>query len=167
MIILLNGLSGSGKSAIAQELLKNNPDEYNIVQSYTTRQRRSPDDNDHTFISKRKLIRKMLSQNFIARTEIDGNIYCAFDYQFKKDKVNIYIVDDFGIIDVINFHPNDSLYIIRVKGQHQNVDEDRKNRFEHIIHDDCQFIDLILENSEEITISELASEIEDFVKEKK
>ena len=43
----------------------------------------------------------------------------------------------------------------------------KKNRFEHIIHDDCQFIDLILENSEEITISELASEIADFVKEKK
>ena len=93
-------------------------------------------------------------------------LFKKYDIVNKVEKEGFFEISS-GIIDVINFHPNDSLYIIRVKGQHQSVDEDRKNRFEHIIHDDCQFIDLILENSEEITISELASEIEDFVKEKK
>lgn len=165
MIILLNGLSGSGKSSIAKKLVELYPDKYNIILSYTTRLQRDKDDTDHTFISKSNLIKKMLNQFFIARTEIDNNIYCAFLSQFDDSKINIYIVDDQGIIDVLNNKEklNQNVYVMRILGQHESVGIDRRQRFNHIIPDTCKHIDFIFENNTQKTIENLATEINEVI----
>ena len=38
------------------------------------------------------MIVKMLNHQYIARTTINDNIYCAFRHQFSNSKINIYIV---------------------------------------------------------------------------
>ena len=161
MIILLNGLSGTGKSSIAKGLVDKYPNTYDIIYSYTTRKQRNATDTDHTFVSKSALLKKMVNEFFIARTEIDDNLYCAFLYQFWSEKIHLYTVDDMGIIDVLNNkHVIDQeIYVIRILGQHDTVDDKRKQRFKHILPNSCSHIDLLLNNDGNITINDLVKNI--------
>ena len=93
-VLLLNGTSGVGKTTIAKKLVEMFPSKYNIIRSYTTRQRRDQHDDDHIFMKKSSLIIKMLNHPYVARTEIDNNIYCAFRDQFIPSIINIYIINE-------------------------------------------------------------------------
>lgn len=89
-IILLCGKSGSGKTTIAQLL----EDKYNmnVLQSYTTRPKRSPDETGHTFITDEDFD---CLCNICAYGEFGGYRYCAT--QDQVDNADVYVIDGQGI----------------------------------------------------------------------
>ena len=89
-IVLIVGESGSGKSTICDELTKR----YGLkqVESYTTRPRRSEDEDGHTFISDEEF--KEL-EGICAYTYFDNHHYCATREQI--DNSDLYIIDPHGI----------------------------------------------------------------------
>ena len=89
-IVLIVGESGSGKSTICDELTKR----YGLkqVESYTTRPRRSEDEDGHTFISDEEFNKL---ENICAYTYFDNHHYCATREQI--DNSDLYIIDPYGI----------------------------------------------------------------------
>lgn len=89
-IVLIVGESGSGKSTICDELNKR----YGLkqVKSYTTRPRRSEDEDGHTFISEEEFNKL---ENICAYTYFDNHRYCATKEQV--DNADLYIIDPYGI----------------------------------------------------------------------
>ena len=123
MIVLIVGDSGSGKSTIVKYVEKN-MDNVNIVKSYTTRPKRNKYDNDHTFIESVDEI----DGEIVASTEIDGYFYGASENQFKKNKINLYIVDDKGVVDVKNYFKNKNILTVHINRLNIEVPVNRKNR---------------------------------------
>lgn len=123
MIVLIVGDSGSGKSTIVRYVEKN-MDNVNIVKSYTTRPKRNKYDNDHTFIKSVDEIKG----DIVASTEIDGYFYGASENQFKENKINLYIVDDKGVVDVKNYFKNKNILTVHINRLNIEVPIDRKNR---------------------------------------
>lgn len=91
----LVGKSGTGKSTIAAHaaLLLN----LNILQSYTTRPKRSEDETGHIFVTDNEYSNLT---NIVAETTFGKYKYCATKEQI--DNADIYIVDKSGIQDIIN-----------------------------------------------------------------
>ena len=89
-IVLIVGESGSGKSTICDELTKR----YGLkqVESYTTRPRRSENEDGHTFISDEEF--KEL-EGICAYTYFDRHHYCATKEQI--DDSDLYIIDPYGV----------------------------------------------------------------------
>ena len=89
-IVLIVGESGSGKSTICDELTKR----YGLkqVKSYTTRPRRSEDEDGHTFISDEEFDKL---EDICAYTYFDDHRYCATKEQI--DNSDLYIIDPYGI----------------------------------------------------------------------
>lgn len=123
MIVLIVGDSGSGKSTIVRYVEKN-MDNVNIVKSYTTRPKRNKYDNDHTFIKSVDEIKG----DVVASTEIDGYFYGASENQFKENKINLYIVDDKGVVDVKNYFKNKNILTVHINRLNIKVPVNRKNR---------------------------------------
>ena len=126
IIVLITGESGSGKSTIVNTLYHKYPDLYNIIKSYTTRKQRNNNDTDHTFINSKDDIS---NQTLVAETMIDNNFYGATLEQFTDDSINLYIVDDKGIVDTIDFFDRGvKIITVKIVRNDINVDDDRKNR---------------------------------------
>lgn len=89
-IICLVGKSGSGKSYIAKHLSEKYG--YKILLSYTTREKRGDNDNDHIFITENEYY--ALPQK-VATTFFDRHHYCATRNQI--DENDIYIIDIEGL----------------------------------------------------------------------
>ena len=156
-ILLINGTSGVGKTTIAKKLVETFPSKYNIIKSYTTREPRNQYDDDHIFMKRSSLIIKMLNHHYVARTEIDNNIYCAFKDQFVSSKVNIYIVDDWGVIDVLNSMNHSNIKVVRIIRENVSVDIKRQKRFSSFLPDHCPHISNVINNS---SIDNVIMEIE-------
>ena len=123
MIVLIVGDSGSGKSTIIRYVAEN-MDNVNIIKSYTTRLKRNEYDDDHTFIDSVDEIK----DDIVASTEIDGCFYGASENQFKKDKINLYTVDDKGVVDVKNYFKNENILTVHINRSNIEVPVNRKNR---------------------------------------
>ena len=123
MIVLIVGDSGSGKSTIIRYVAEN-MDNINIIKSYTTRPKRNEYDDDHTFIESVDEIKG----DIVASTEIDGCFYGASENQFKKDKINLYTVDDKGVVDVKNYFKNENILTVHINRSNIEVPVNRKNR---------------------------------------
>lgn len=123
MIVLIVGDSGSGKSTIVRYVEKN-MENVNIIKSYTTRPKRNKYDNDHTFIKSVDEI----DGDIVASTEIDGYFYGASENQFKENKINLYIVDDKGVVDVKNYFKNENILTVHINRLNIEVPVNRKNR---------------------------------------
>lgn len=144
-ILLIEGESGVGKTTLVQELIKDT--RFNEIKSYTTREQRYPDEDGHIFVHPMDMVKLMQQKNYIASTRIANNFYCAFEHQFIEDKINLYIVDELGILDVKNFYRNKKIEIktIRMKRKNNNVTQTRKERFNQILPDNI--FDYIIEDS--------------------
>lgn len=91
IIICIIGESGSGKSTLAEYIeLQFGA---NLIQSYTTRARRTPAENGHTFISDEEFD-KFDKEDMLAFTEFGGHRYCCLKSDVKDD--NLYVLDEFG-----------------------------------------------------------------------
>lgn len=74
--IIITGASGSGKTSIRSELIKNYPDMFEIHKSYTTREHRDSEDfRYYHFISIDEFFDKIRNSEFIEWEEIYSNSY--------------------------------------------------------------------------------------------
>ncbi len=88
-IVLLIGKSGSGKTSVCNELQRGF--NWRVLQSYTTRPKRSENETGHIFVSEDEFNRL---SGICAYTEFDGYKYCA-----TVDQVNdadVYVIDPDG-----------------------------------------------------------------------
>lgn len=91
--ILLVGKSGSGKNTVQDYLVK----KYGLkpLLSYTTRAKRYPEEDTHTFITEQEYEEIKKKEKIIAYTFYNGNHYFATEKQFAES--DIYIIDIEGI----------------------------------------------------------------------
>lgn len=89
-IVLLVGESGSGKTTVAN-FFENNCG-MQQVKSYTTRPKRFPKEDNHTFVSESEFSKL---RNLIAYTKFDGYEYCATAQQV--DDSDLYVIDPAGV----------------------------------------------------------------------
>ena len=104
-LILLVGPSGSGKSTVADIL----HEKYglSVVQSYTTRPQRTPDERGHLFVSKQRFDQLT---NLVAYTKFNGYEYCAT--QSQVDCNDIYIIDPDGISYFRDTYDSNRPYVV-------------------------------------------------------
>lgn len=137
-IILITGMSGSGKTTIAKELCQD--DRYHFIDSYTDRPTREEDEFGHTFVNSGLMDAILENENIVAQTKISEYRYCATESQFDKDKINVYIVDSFGVNDVINFFPTADIMTLLIRRKEIEVDCVREGRDVNVpIRDDVDF----------------------------
>jgi len=91
LVLCIVGESGSGKSMVANYIRKYG---FKLIESYTTRPRRSAIEGGHTFISESEFD-KIKKEDMIAYTEFGKCRYCCC----KKDVslLSGYVIDEFGL----------------------------------------------------------------------
>ena len=89
ILVLLVGRSGSGKTTLEKMLVEIG---FKSVKSYTTRPRRTEDEDNHTFVSKEEFD---ALENKIAYTNFNGYEYCATKEQL--DNATVYVIDPAGV----------------------------------------------------------------------
>lgn len=112
VIVCIVGESGSGKTLLAEwfEQLYN----FHLIQSYTTRPRRSPEENGHTFISEQQFDKFIFDkEEMIAFTKFGEFRYCCLRKDVKF--YNTYVIDEVGLKMLKEKYSNDfHIYSIRV-----------------------------------------------------
>lgn len=135
-VFLFVGESGSGKSTIVNMLNERQPYIFNVIKSYTTREKRDENDNDHIFIKNKD---ELKDETIVAETEIEGNYYASIESQFSKDELNLYIVDVKGIEDVKKFFKDEYVIVIQLVRNDIVIDEDRANREINTTYENCDY----------------------------
>lgn len=103
-IVLLVGKSGCGKTSVCSELERYF--EWKVLQSYTTRPKRSEDETGHTFITEDEFDNL---RDICAYTKFDGYRYCATAEQVNE--ADIYVIDPDGLKDFRKNYPGPKIVI--------------------------------------------------------
>lgn len=112
MKFLIIGRTGSGKDYLAEQLSKKG---YKILKSYTTRERRTPNEDTHIFINKDEAIKY---KDRIAETKIGDIEYFATKQQLLDS--DIYVIDPKGLYVLLNKMPKERFIIIYVSSLTQS-----------------------------------------------
>lgn len=121
-LTLIIGRSGTGKSTLEEKLCRN----YNLksIKSYSTRPKRSPDEDSHIFINPSDVDKY---PNKIATTTINGNFYFATKEQL--DESQLYVIDPIGLYELSNNFPDltfNLIYLKLPKYKHQQYLKNRR-----------------------------------------
>ena len=104
--ILIVGRTGSGKDYLANRLCDRG---FTQVKSYTTRPKRTENEDTHIFITKEEAIKY---RDRVAQTVIADNEYFATREQVRNN--DIYIIDPKGLYQLISNMPREDFIIIYV-----------------------------------------------------
>ena len=120
-LILLVGASGSGKSAVAKEMLNRG---YNVIQSYTTREPKHENEWGHVFIDQIDepyLLSLKQSSEMITYTFNNGHHYWVMKHQISG--LTFCVIDPAGVESLIknNWYPRHKTTIIYL-----NATEDKR-----------------------------------------
>ena len=117
--VLIVGRTATGKDRLANELKGRG---MTLLKSYTTRPKRSADEDTHTFITNEEY-EKMDKDTIAAYTEINGNKYFAT----KDDVLNcdVYIIDVNGLRQISESMPDTPIIVVHMTAN----EEERKKRF--------------------------------------
>lgn len=171
LIVCLVGASGTGKTTVAQELEKMG---YNIIQSYTTRPQRYPNEWGHTFIDLTKKDASILREHYgeLYGVEWDGNIirradmiakfdkyesmevYFATYEQYRNKGVSIYIVDPDGARQVMGNVRDAKVRVIE-------LDVGKELREQRLIQRSLRNLGVEPYNGEEETVGEIYQQAKD------
>lgn len=123
-VILLIGESGSGKNTVQDNLEKL----YGCVPllSYTTRPKRTPDENTHTFVTMEEFEQIVKNEKVVAFTNFDNNLYCATDKQLEQS--DVYIIDVKGLQNLLDLKFEKAIDIPFVTVYLQVPEEERIKR---------------------------------------
>lgn len=108
-LFLLVGMSGSGKTSIAEAL----KEKYGLtsIQSYTTRKPRYDNEQGHIFVDKETFDSL---QDKVAYTKFNNNEYCATAEQIENN--DIYVIDPKGIKELRkNYKGKKIIYTIYIE----------------------------------------------------
>lgn len=162
-ILLIIGKSGVGKTTLADYLCKNLPNKYNLIDSITERPKRESNECGHLFVSKSKMDKILSNPNVVAYTKYGEYRYCAILQQFKFDKINVYVVDNQGVLDVkaydwegLDLQPN--INVLKLLRDNVDVSRTRTDR-DTIINENL--IDFTVDNNK--TIPLLAEEVNQWI----
>ena len=156
-IILLVGKSGVGKSSVAEYMKKRY--KYKILQSYTTRPKRAPNERGHRFVTDEEFDK--LVNDMCAYTEFDGYRYCATNKQVRA--ADIYIIDPAGVKYFREkYKGNKQIIVVELTAPIETLFKRMKKRgdstfkaFKRIIHDNRAFrnveADLIINGTDSIS----------------
>ncbi len=156
--ILLVGESGSGKNTIQDYL--SSLYGYVPLLSYTTRPRRFPEENTHTFITEDEYYHYKIEDNIIAYTYYNGNHYFATEQQLKDS--DVYIIDVEGIkylkehsnipfvVFYINVPKSERIKRMRQRGDSEEQIEARIKFDEKSFNKSKDLCDYVIENSNSI-----------------
>lgn len=89
-IFMIMGPSGVGKTTLVNELAKRYG--YRVVESYTTRPRRTPDETGHTFVSDNEFDKL---EKLVAYTEFAGHRYGVPQAMIEEN--DLYVIDPAGV----------------------------------------------------------------------
>ena len=106
MMYLIVGRSGSGKDYLAAKMEKRG---LKVVKSYSTRPRRTENEDSHIFVSKEEAD---AITDKIATTEINGFEYFATKRQVEE--CDIYIIDPHGLYELVENMPGQIFTVIYV-----------------------------------------------------
>lgn len=97
-LYLIVGRSGSGKTYLAEKLAEH----FNakIIESYTTRARREPNETGHIFATENDYLKAKNLGTIVAETIFSDNYYWAEDHQIEES--DLYVIDPKGVSDVLN-----------------------------------------------------------------
>jgi len=115
-ILCVVGHSASGKSTLADYINKT----YNIpiIESWTDRPRRTPNEKGHTFVTQQEFD-TFKKEDMIAYTEFGGKRYCCFHSDVKEK--NLYVIDPYGLEYLKNnfneLYDIKSMYVFRYSSQ--------------------------------------------------
>ena len=139
-ILLITGMSGSGKSTIAKKLCENN--RYNLICSYTDRPKRDKYDTDHIFVDSNYMDLLLERSDIVAQSTIEGYRYCTIRSQFLDNNIiNIYIVDVNGMNDIFDSFPYADIMSILIRRNDIDVDCIRQGRDVIVpLRDDVDFL---------------------------
>ena len=117
--VFIIGRTATGKDRLANELKGRG---MTLLKSYTTRPKRSADEDTHTFITNEEY-EKMDKDTIAAYTEINGNKYFAT----KADVLNcdVYIIDVNGLRQISESMPDTPVIVVHMTANK----EERKKRF--------------------------------------
>ena len=121
-LTLIIGRSGTGKSTLEEKLCN----DYNLksIKSYSTRPKRSPNEDSHIFIKPSDVDNY---PNKIATTTINGNFYFATKEQL--DESQLYVIDPIGLYELSNNLPDltfNLIYLKLPKYKHQQYLKNRR-----------------------------------------
>lgn len=121
-LTLIIGRSGTGKSTLEEKLCN----DYNLksIKSYSTRPKRSPNEDSHIFIKPSDVDNY---PNKIATTTINGNFYFATKEQL--DESQLYVIDPIGLYELSNNFPDltfNLIYLKLPKYKHQQYLKNRR-----------------------------------------
>ena len=117
--VLIIGRTATGKDRLANELKGRG---MTLLKSYTTRPKRSADEDTHTFITNEEYD-AIDKSTVVAHTEINGNKYFAT----KDDVLNcdVYIIDVNGLRQISERMPDTPVIVVHMTAN----EEERKKRF--------------------------------------
>ncbi len=118
MSILVIGRTASGKDYFTERLADTG---LRVVKSYTTRSKRTPDEDSHIFITPEEAA---TYDNKVATTVIKGHEYFATSDQV--DASDIYIIDPNGFYELTKNMPDTAFFIVYVSAYEDSI---RRERF--------------------------------------
>ena len=126
-IVLIAGRSGVGKSTICEELSKNT-EKYNLILSYTDRPKRKDEKEGHIFVDSAFMDALLERKDVVAQTQIDEYRYCTLYPQFDEHKVNLYVVDVYGINDTMKSFPQADIMSLLIQRKDVDISDYRAGR---------------------------------------
>ena len=139
MIVLIVGDFCVGKDTVCDNLVgmwthnyvTNNADKPESVKilSYATRPPRYEGENTHEFCSREEFLN---FDDLVAQTKIGDEYYGTRRVQFDNNKINFYVVDGKGVIDILDSHIDDTFVVEVVRPNWLiNCPQKRQDRERH------------------------------------
>jgi guanylate kinase len=145
-LLVLAGPSGGGKNYMTDALVEKFPEVFEQLPQYTTREKRTPDENTYYFITDSHY--DAIKSTLIARTEINGVRYGTVP-SMKEDKVGIIIANRMGI-DNLQEYLNMSNAVIDFEvfflGIDSNSPAEREGRTKEYVEEERQLLSEVVEH---------------------
>jgi guanylate kinase len=137
-LLVLAGPSGCGKNYMTDELIRVYPDLFEQLPQYTTRPKRTPDENTYYFITDEHY--EIIKRTLIAKTQIGeykyGTVPCM-----KKDRIGIIIANRMGIDDLKEYlASNDTDFEVFFLGIDSEIPAKREDRSEEYVEEERKLL---------------------------